>query len=131
MNAWVAGARPRTLGAGIVPVLVGTAAAERFIAWRFGAALLVAIGLQVGVNYLNDYFDGIRGVDTPERVGPTRLVASGVASPVAVLIAALASIAVAGFAGLALALVTQPVLILFVFTQRFIIEGVSRSGLKG
>jgi 1,4-dihydroxy-2-naphthoate polyprenyltransferase len=114
VNAWVAGARPRTLGAGIVPVLVGTAAAERFIAWRFGAALLVAIGLQVGVNYLNDYFDGIRGVDTPERVGPTRLVASGVASPVAVLIAALASIAVAGFAGLALALVTQPVLILFV-----------------
>ena len=74
----------------------------------------MAIGLQVGVNYLNDYFDGTRGVDTPERVGPTRLVASGVASPVAVLIAALASIAVAGFAGLALALVTQPVLILFV-----------------
>ena len=114
MSAWVAGARPRTLGAGIVPVLVGTAAADRFIAWRFGAALLVAIGLQVGVNYLNDYFDGIRGVDTPERVGPTRLVASGVASPAAVLIAAFASIAVAGFAGLALALVTQPVLILFV-----------------
>jgi 1,4-dihydroxy-2-naphthoate octaprenyltransferase len=114
VNAWVAGARPRTLGAGIVPVLVGTAAADRFIAWRFGAALLVAIGLQVGVNYLNDYFDGIRGVDTPERVGPTRLVAGGGASPVAVLIAALASIAVAGFAGLALALVTQPVLILFV-----------------
>jgi 1,4-dihydroxy-2-naphthoate polyprenyltransferase len=114
VSAWVAGARPRTLGAGIVPVLVGTAAADRFIAWRFGAALLVAIGLQVGVNYLNDYFDGIRGVDTPERVGPARLVASGVASPVAVLIAALASIAVAGFAGLALALVTEPVLILFV-----------------
>jgi 1,4-dihydroxy-2-naphthoate polyprenyltransferase len=114
VSAWVAGARPRTLGAGIVPVLVGTAAADRFIAWRFGAALLVAIGLQVGVNYLNDYFDGIRGVDTPARVGPARLVASGVASPVAVLIAALASIAVAGFAGLALALVTQPVLILFI-----------------
>jgi 1,4-dihydroxy-2-naphthoate polyprenyltransferase len=114
VSAWVAGARPRTLGAGIVPVLVGTAAADRFLAWRFGAALLVAIGLQVGVNYLNDYFDGIRGVDTPERVGPARLVASGAASPVAVLIAALASIAVAGFAGLALALVTQPVLILFV-----------------
>jgi 1,4-dihydroxy-2-naphthoate polyprenyltransferase len=114
VSAWVAGARPRTLGAGIVPVLVGAAAADRFIAWRFGAALLVAIGLQVGVNYLNDYFDGIRGIDTPERVGPARLVASGVASPVAVLIAALASIAVAGFAGLALALVTEPVLILFV-----------------
>ncbi len=114
MNAWVAGARPRTLGAGIVPVLVGAAAADIFIAWRFGAALLVAIGLQVGVNYANDFFDGIRGVDTPERVGPARLVATGVASPRAVLIAALVSIGVAGFAGLALAIATQPLLILFV-----------------
>jgi 1,4-dihydroxy-2-naphthoate octaprenyltransferase len=114
VNAWVSGARPRTLGAGIVPVLVGTAAADRFIAWRFGAALLVAIGLQVGVNYANDYFDGIRGVDTPERVGPSRLVATGVASPHAVLLAALVFIGVAGFAGLALALATAPVLILFV-----------------
>ena len=114
MNAWVAGARPRTLGAGVVPVLVGAAAANRFVAWRFGAALLVAIGLQVGVNYANDYFDGVRGVDTPGRMGPPRLVASGSASPGAVLVAALASIAVAGFAGLALALATRPVLILFV-----------------
>jgi 1,4-dihydroxy-2-naphthoate octaprenyltransferase len=114
VNAWVSGARPRTLGAGIVPVLVGTAAADRFIAWRFGAALLVAIGLQVGVNYVNDFFDGIRGVDTPERVGPARLVATGVASPLAVLVAALVSIGVAGFAGLALALATAPVLIVFV-----------------
>jgi len=114
VNAWVAGARPRTLGAGVVPVLVGAAAANRFVAWRFGAALLVAIGLQVGVNYANDYFDGVRGVDTPGRVGPPRLVASGSASPGAVLVAALVSIAVAGFAGLALALATQPVLILFV-----------------
>jgi 1,4-dihydroxy-2-naphthoate octaprenyltransferase len=114
VNAWVAGARPRTLGAGIVPVLVGTAASDTFIPWRFVAALLVAVGLQVGVNYANDYFDGIRGVDTPGRVGPARLVASGFASPGAVLVAALASIAVAGFAGLALALATRPVLILFV-----------------
>jgi 1,4-dihydroxy-2-naphthoate octaprenyltransferase len=114
VNAWVAGARPRTLGAGVVPVLVGAAAANRFVAWRFGAALLVAIGLQVGVNYANDYFDGVRGVDTPGRVGPARLVASGSASPGAVLVAALVAIAVAGFAGLALALATRPVLILFV-----------------
>ena len=114
MNAWVSGARPRTLGAGIVPVLVGAAAAERFIAWRFIAALLVAFGLQIGVNFANDYFDGIRGVDTPERIGPPRLVATGVASPPAVLIAALASIGIAGFAGLALALATAPVLILLV-----------------
>jgi 1,4-dihydroxy-2-naphthoate octaprenyltransferase len=114
VNAWVAGARPRTLGAGVVPVLVGTAAADTFIAWRFVAALLVAIGVQVGVNYANDYFDGVRGVDTPERVGPARLVATGIASPRSVLIAALVSIGVAGFAGLALALATEPVLILFV-----------------
>jgi 1,4-dihydroxy-2-naphthoate octaprenyltransferase len=114
VNAWVAGARPRTLGAGVVPVLVGAAAANRFVAWRYGAALLVAIGLQVGVNYANDYFDGVRGVDTPGRVGPARLVASGSASPGAVLVAALVAIAVAGFAGLALALATRPVLILFV-----------------
>jgi 1,4-dihydroxy-2-naphthoate octaprenyltransferase len=114
VNAWVAGARPRTLGAGVVPVLVGTAAADTFIAWRFVAALLVAVGLQVGVNYANDYFDGIRGVDTPGRVGPARLVATGAASSREVLIAALVSIGVAGFAGLALAVVTQPVLILFV-----------------
>jgi 1,4-dihydroxy-2-naphthoate octaprenyltransferase len=95
-------------------VLVGAAASDTFIAWRFVAALLVAVGLQVGVNYANDYFDGIRGVDTPGRVGPARLVATGAASPRAVFIAALVSIGVAGFAGLALALVTQPVLILFV-----------------
>ena len=66
------------------------------------------------MNYANDFFDGIRGVDTPDRLGPPRLVASGAASPRAVLVAALVSIGVAGFAGLALALATEPVLILFV-----------------
>jgi 1,4-dihydroxy-2-naphthoate octaprenyltransferase len=114
VNVWVAGARPRTLGAGVVPVLVGTAAADAFVAWRFLAALVVALGLQVGVNYANDYFDGVRGVDAPGRLGPPRLVASGTASPRAVLAAALASIFVAGVAGLALALATAPMLILFV-----------------
>jgi 1,4-dihydroxy-2-naphthoate octaprenyltransferase len=112
VTSWVAGARPRTLGAGLVPVLVGAAAADRFIAWRFGAALVVALGLQVGVNYANDAFDGLRGVDTPERLGPPRLVASGAASPRAVLGAALASIAVAAMAGLALAVVSAPIPIL-------------------
>jgi 1,4-dihydroxy-2-naphthoate octaprenyltransferase len=112
VNAWLAGARPRTLGAGVMPVLVGTAAADRFTAWRFVAALLVALGLQVGVNYANDYFDGVRGVDTPERLGPPRLVASGAAPPRAVLAAALVSIGVAAVAGLALALATAPVPIL-------------------
>jgi 1,4-dihydroxy-2-naphthoate octaprenyltransferase len=114
VNVWIAGARPRTLGAAFVPVVVGAAAADTFIAWRFAAALVVALGLQVGVNYANDFFDGIRGVDTPERLGPPRLVASGAASPRAVLAAALLSIGAAGFAGLALALTTEPVLILFV-----------------
>jgi len=114
VNVWLAGARPRTLGAGLVPVVVGAAAADAFVAWRFVAALLVALGLQVGVNYANDFFDGIRGVDTPGRLGPPRLVATGAASPRAVLVAALVSIGAAGFAGLALALVTEPVLILFV-----------------
>jgi 1,4-dihydroxy-2-naphthoate polyprenyltransferase len=112
VNVWVAGARPRTLGAGVVPVLVGAAAAEGFVPWRFAAAVVVALGLQIGVNYGNDYFDGVRGVDTPERLGPARLVASGAASPRAVLIAALASISVAAAAGLALALVTAPIPIL-------------------
>jgi 1,4-dihydroxy-2-naphthoate octaprenyltransferase len=114
VNAWVTGARPRTLGAGVVPVLAGAAAADSFIPWRFVAALIVALGLQIGVNYANDFFDGIRGIDTPDRLGPPRLVASGAASPRAVLVAALVAIGAAGFAGLALALATDPVLILFV-----------------
>jgi 1,4-dihydroxy-2-naphthoate octaprenyltransferase len=112
VNAWVAGARPRTLGAGVVPVLVGAAAADRFVAWRFVAALVVALGLQVGVNYANDYFDGVRGVDTPARLGPTRLVAGGVASPRSVLIAALVATGIAAVAGLLLALATEPAPIL-------------------
>jgi 1,4-dihydroxy-2-naphthoate octaprenyltransferase len=112
VNAWVAGARPRTLGAGVVPVFVGAAGAEGFVAWRFVAALVVALGLQVGVNYANDHFDGVRGVDTPERLGPPRLVAGGIASPRAVLAAALVAIGVAAAAGLALALVTAPIPIL-------------------
>jgi 1,4-dihydroxy-2-naphthoate octaprenyltransferase len=114
VNVWVAGARPRTLGIGVVPVLVGAAAAPTFVAWRFVAALVVAIGLQVGVNFANDYFDGIRGVDTAARLGPPRLVATGAVTARAVAVAALVSIAVAAVAGLALALATEPVLILFV-----------------
>jgi 1,4-dihydroxy-2-naphthoate polyprenyltransferase len=111
---WWRGARPRTLGAGLVPVVLGTAAAGDVIWWRFVAALLVAAGLQVGVNYANDYFDGIRGVDTRSRVGPPRLTQSGAATPRAVLTAALISLGVAAVAGLALALATAPILILAV-----------------
>jgi len=113
-RVWWLGARPRTLGAGLVPVIVGTAAAGEVIWWRFAAAALVAAGLQIGVNLANDYFDGVRGVDTNERVGPPRITQSGAANPRAVLGAALLSIAVAGFAGLALAIATRPELVLVV-----------------
>ena len=113
-RVWWLGARPRTLGAGLVPVIVGTAAAGEVIWWRFAAAALVAAGLQIGVNLANDYFDGVRGVDTHERVGPPRITQSGAANPRAVLGAALLSIAVAGFAGLALAIATRPLLVLVV-----------------
>jgi 1,4-dihydroxy-2-naphthoate octaprenyltransferase len=114
LAVWWQGARPRTLGAGLVPVVLGTAAAGEVISWRLAAALLVAAGLQVGVNYANDYFDGVRGVDTHERLGPPRLTSSGAASPRAVLAAALAALGVAAVCGLALALATEPALILFV-----------------
>ena len=114
LRVWWQGARPRTLGAGVVPVLVGTAAAGDVIWWRFAAALVVGLSLQIAVNLANDYFDGMRGVDTAQRIGPTRLVASGAASPRAVLGAALAFVAVAAVAGLLLALATSPVLILAV-----------------
>jgi 1,4-dihydroxy-2-naphthoate octaprenyltransferase len=100
------GARPRTLGASLAPVVVGTAAAGVLIPWRFAAALLVGLGLQVGVNLANDFHDGVRGVDTQERLGPPRLTSSGSASPRAVLVAALLAILVAGVAGLALAIAT-------------------------
>ncbi len=97
----------------MAPVLVGTAVAGGagpVWAWRAVVALVVALALQVGVNYANDYQDGVRGTDA-DRVGPVRLVATGLASPVAVRRAALASLAVAGAAGLALAAAAQPWLI--------------------
>jgi 1,4-dihydroxy-2-naphthoate octaprenyltransferase len=107
---WFQGARPRTLGAAISPVLVGTAAAyteaERVIWWRAGAALVVALALQVGVNYANDYSDGVRGTDT-RRAGPLRLTASGVAAPAAVRNAAVSAFGVAAVVGLALAIVVD------------------------
>jgi 1,4-dihydroxy-2-naphthoate octaprenyltransferase len=111
LSVWWHGARPRTLAASVAPVVVGTAAAGRAEAWRFVAALLVGLGLQVGVNFANDYHDGVRGVDTEQRLGPPRLVSSGMASPRSVLIAALVCVFVAGAAGLALALATTPWLV--------------------
>jgi 1,4-dihydroxy-2-naphthoate octaprenyltransferase len=110
LGSWVAGARPRTLPAAIVPVLVGTACAvydtgdwnHGIIVWRAIAAMIVSLAIQVGTNYANDYSDGVRGTDTV-RVGPVRLVASGLASPSAVKRAAFLSFSVAALAGLALA----------------------------
>ena len=85
VGLWLSGARPRTLVAAIVPVAVGTAAAVGEAHgtqwWRAGAALVVALALQVGVNYANDYSDGIRGADGSDRTGPLRLVGSGLVSP--------------------------------------------------
>ncbi|HTV12683.1 MAG TPA: 1,4-dihydroxy-2-naphthoate polyprenyltransferase [Acidimicrobiales bacterium] len=106
-HPWLLGARPRTLPASVVPVLVGTGAAGAYgeaVWWRAVLAGVVAVAMQVGVNYANDYSDGVRGSDRV-RVGPVRLVASGLASPSAVRRAALAAFAVAGSAGLALAAV--------------------------
>jgi 1,4-dihydroxy-2-naphthoate octaprenyltransferase len=117
LNKWVAGARPRTLPAAIVPVLVGTACAvgERpggIVWWRAAAALVVALAIQVATNYANDYSDGKRGTDDPgTRVGPVRLVGQGLATPSAVKRAAMAAFAVAGIAGLALAIAVGPELL--------------------
>ncbi len=105
---WFAGARPRTLPAAVVPVAVGAASAVASgspVWWRALLALVVSLALQVGVNYANDYSDGIKGTDT-DRIGPLRLVGSGLASPGSVKRAALVSLAVAGAAGLVLAAVT-------------------------
>jgi len=102
---WVAGARPRTLGAAVAPVVVGTAAASTagpIVAWRAGAALVVALALQVGVNYANDYSDGILGTDADRR-GPMRLTASRRAAPGQVKAAAGLAFGVAGLAGASLA----------------------------
>jgi 1,4-dihydroxy-2-naphthoate polyprenyltransferase len=105
---WVAGARPRTLPAAVSPVLAGTGVAwydDSAVWWKALLALVVALALQVGVNYANDYSDGIRGTDAV-RVGPLRLVGSGTASPGAVKRAAFAAFGVAGGAGLVLAATT-------------------------
>ena len=106
---WLAGTRPRTLPAAVVPVLIGSGVAlgyREFSWWRALLALVVALALQVGVNFANDYSDGIRGSDE-ERVGPVRLVAAGLAPPRQVRAAAFGCFFLAGVAGLALAAVTS------------------------
>jgi 1,4-dihydroxy-2-naphthoate octaprenyltransferase len=116
MNAWIAGARPRTLPAAVVPVIVGTAAAagmngdcgslKGLLVWKFVAALFVSLALQVGVNYANDYSDGVRGTDD-ERVGPMRLTGSGTKPAAAVKRAAFIAFGVAAVCGLLLAISTS------------------------
>ena len=106
---WLAGARPRTLPAACSPVIAGTGLAvfEHGASWIAAIlALIVSVALQVGVNYANDYSDGIRGTDAA-RVGPLRLVGSGLASPPLVKRAAFASFGIAGLAGVALVIMTQ------------------------
>jgi 1,4-dihydroxy-2-naphthoate octaprenyltransferase len=115
LGKWVAGARPRTLGAAVAPVLVGTAAAfadAGDLSWvRAALALVVALALQIGANYANDYSDGVRGTDK-DRQGPVRLTASGLASPGAVKAAAGIAFGVAAGAGLVLAIIVTPWLLL-------------------
>jgi len=111
MNKWILGARPRTLPAAIAPVVVATALAGSDWNWfRAALALKVGIWLQIAVNYANDYSDGVKGTDT-NRIGPTRLVASGLATASQVKMAAFISFAIASVAGLWLSLLTSPWLI--------------------
>ena len=103
---WIEGARPRTLPNAIAPVIAGTGAAASLdspVWWKALLALVVSVSLIIGVNFANDYSDGIRGTDD-ERVGPLRLVGSKVAAPRTVKAAALVCFAIAGVAGLVLAL---------------------------
>lgn len=83
-NAWLVAARPKTLGAGIAPVIVGTALAvgDNLLHWPSAVcALLGALLIQIGTNYANDYFDFVKGTDTTERIGPTRATQAGLVSP--------------------------------------------------
>jgi len=108
MNAYLEAARPRTLPAAVAPVVVGTVASAtptpQLDLGRAGLALVVALSLQVAVNYANDYFDGVKGVDTEDRAGPRRAVASGLIAPSAMRWAIALALLVAGLAGLRLAM---------------------------
>ena len=110
---WIEGARPRTLPNAVAPVIAGTGAAAWLHAavwWKALLALVVAVAMIIGVNFANDYSDGIRGTDD-ERAGPLRLVGSRLAAPRSVLTAAAVSLGIAAAAGMALALYSAPWLI--------------------
>ncbi|MBU6201329.1 MAG: 1,4-dihydroxy-2-naphthoate polyprenyltransferase [Acidobacteria bacterium] len=109
VRTWLTGARPRTLPAAVVPVAVGTAAGARsgeVVWWLAALCVFVSLALQVGVNFANDYSDGVRGTDEG-RTGPVRLVASGMARPAHVRAAAAASFGAAAVGGLAAAAATS------------------------
>src|SRR5690242_17531627 len=110
LGQWIEGARPRTLPNAIAPVVAGTGGAAWLNAacwWKALLALLVAVAMIIGVNYANDYSDGVRGTDDV-RAGPLRLVGSKLAAPRAVLTAAAASLGVAAVSGLVLAWFSAP-----------------------
>jgi 1,4-dihydroxy-2-naphthoate octaprenyltransferase len=109
-HAWWSAVRPATLAASVAPVLAGTAVAIHQGGIRPAAgfgALVVALAMQVGVNFSNDYSDFVRGADTPRRVGPLRAASSGVVAPASVRAAAIVAFAIAGVAGVALSLATD------------------------
>jgi 1,4-dihydroxy-2-naphthoate octaprenyltransferase len=111
MNKWVAGARVKTLPSAVAPVLIGTSFAEH-INWSNALfALVVSLFLQIAVNFANDYSDGVRGTDA-HRIGPVRLVASGLASANSVKTASLISFLIAAIAGIVLAVNISPLLLL-------------------
>lgn len=110
---WIEGARPRTLPNAVAPVIAGTGAAAWLgsaVWWKALLALVVSLALIIGVNYANDYSDGIRGTDD-ERAGPLRLVGSRLAAPRAVLTAAVVSLGIGAVAGVTLAALSAPWLI--------------------
>ena len=110
MNKWILGARVRTLPAAIAPVIVGTSLAEQINIRNALLALIVSLSLQIAVNYANDFSDGVRGTDS-NRIGPTRLVASNLASASSVKNASIISFLIAAIAGTVLALNTSAWLI--------------------
>jgi len=120
MNVWIEAARPRTLPAALVPVAVGTVAGLADAGLRLTdlswlaalLALTVALALQVAVNYANDLFDGLAGIDTEDRIGPRRVVAAGLVTPRAMKIALALALSVAAVAGFTLALLVTPWLLL-------------------
>ena len=111
MNKWIVGARVKTLPAAVAPVLIGTSYAQKINWGNAFLALVVSLFLQIAVNFANDYSDGVRGTDT-HRIGPVRLVASGLASASSVKVAAIISFLIAAIAGFVLALNISPWLFL-------------------